>query len=155
MHHYTHLQVQYIYEVDIEDYNKNFDSAIGSITEVWHGSSQANILSILKSGLKVSPPSTAAIAGKMFGNGVYGSQTASKSIGYSLGRWRQPAGESGWLFVCEFAMGKANYPTGATSHLPTGYDSFWAQPEKTGLLNDELIVFKEAQIRVKYLLEIK
>ena len=155
MHHYTHLQVQNIYEVDIEDYNKNFDSAIGSITEVWHGSSQANILSILKSGLKVSPPSTAAIAGKMFGNGVYGSQTASKSIGYSLGRWRQPAGESGWLFVCEFAMGKANYPTGATSHLPTGYDSFWAQPEKTGLLNDELIVFKEAQIRVKYLLEIK
>lgn len=155
MHHYTHLKVQNIYEVDIEDYNKNFDSSIGGITEVWHGSSQANILSILKSGLKVSPPSTAAIAGKMFGNGVYGSQTASKSIGYSLGRWRQPAGESGWLFVCEFAMGKANYPTGATSHLPTGYDSFWAQPEKTGLLNDELIVFKEAQIRVKYLLEIK
>lgn len=156
MHHYTNVRVHDIYEVDIIDYNSKFKKDIGNITEVWHGSGQSNILSILKSGLFVSPPSTAAIAGKMFLNGVYGSQTASKSLGYSLGRWGQGKGDSGWLFVCEFAMGNPYYPTTyGISSFPKGYDSCWAVPAKTNLLNDELIVYSEDQIRIKYLLELK
>lgn len=156
MHHYQNIKIKNVYEVDIVDYNKNFNGN-KNITEVWHGSGQSNILSILKSGLFCSPPSTAAIAGKMFGNGVYGSKTSSKSLGYSMGRWGQGKGESGWLFVCDFAMGNAYYPTqrGGLTKIPDGYDSCWALPEKTGLYNDELIVYNESKIKIKYLLEVK
>ena len=155
MHHYNKVKVVGIYAIDIEDYNANFDLNLGTNTEVWHGSSQANILSIGKVGLKCSPPSTAAIAGKMFGNGVYGSQTSSKSLGYTLGRWGQTTGDSGWLFVCDFAMGKPYYATRSLNSIPAGHDSCWALPKNTGLHNDELIVYRENQIRVKYLLECK
>lgn len=155
MHNYTNRRIGDIYAVDIKEYNRDFDDAIGNIVEVFHGSSQANILSILKSGLMPSPPATAAIAGKMFGAGTYGSTTASKALGYTLGRWGQSSGDSGWLFVCDFAMGNAFYPTGSLSQIPSGFDSCWALPAKTRLLNDELIVYKSKQIRIKYLLEIK
>lgn len=155
MHHYDNVKVREIYAIDIEDYNADFDAHLANQTEVWHGSSQANILSIGKVGLKCSPPSTAAIAGKMFGNGVYGSQTSSKSLGYTMGRWGQSTGDSGWLFVCDFAMGNPYYPTHSIQSIPAGYDSCWALPAKTRLHNDELIVYKERQIRVKYLLECK
>lgn len=155
MHSYGNIKVREIYAVDLEKYNKNFRDQLGTNTQVWHGSGQSNILSILKSGLFTSPPSTAAIAGKMFGNGVYGSETSSKSLGYSLGRWGQSSGDSGWLFVCDFAMGNPFYAKGSLSNIPSGYDSCWALPKNTSLYNDELIVYDESQIRIKYLLEVK
>lgn len=157
MHYYTNLKVTNVYAVDILDYNANFNQKLANVQEVWHGSGQSNILSILKSGLTPSPPSTAAIAGKMFGNGTYGSKTSSKALGYSLGRWGQGKGDSGWLFVCDFVMGNAYYPTGSGGirSVPSGYHSCWALPEKTGLHNDELIVYDSAQIKIKYLIEIK
>lgn len=154
MHSYQHIKVRNVYKVNLLDYNSKYKN-IGNVQEVYHGSSEANILSILKSGLQVSPPSTAIIAGKMFGNGVYGSQTASKSLGYSAGRWGQSKGDCAWLFVCDFAMGNAFYPKtyGASSGVPKGYDSCWALPANTGLHNDELIVYNSNQIKIKYLLE--
>lgn len=156
MHNYQNVKIINIYEVDIVDYNANFVKSSTNIKEVWHGSGQSNILSILKTGLYCSPPSTAAIAGKLFLNGVYGSETASKSLGYTMGRWGQSKGDSGWLFICDFAMGNPYYPTTyGISSLPKGYDSCWALPNKTGLLNDELIVYDEQRIKIKYLLELK
>lgn len=155
MHSYGNIKVKEIYNVDLLKYNQNFRADLANHTQVWHGSGQSNILSILKSGLAVSPPSTAAIAGKMFGNGVYGSETSSKSLGYSLGRWGQSSGDSGWLFVCEFAMGNAYYAKNTLSNVPSGYDSCWALPKNTSLYNDELIVYDANQIRIKYLIEVK
>lgn len=155
MHSYDKVKVREIYNVDLLKYNQNFRSDLANLTQVWHGSGQSNILSILKSGLSVSPPSTAAIAGKMFGNGVYGSETSSKSLGYSLGRWGQSSGDSGWLFVCEFAMGNPYYAKNSLSTIPSGYDSCWALPKNTSLYNDELIVYNSNQIRIKYLIEVK
>lgn len=155
MHSYGNVKVREIYNVDLLKYNANFREELANRVQVWHGSGQSNILSILKSGLFTSPPSTAAIAGKMFGNGVYGSETSSKSLGYSLGRWGQSSGDSGWLFVCEFAMGNPYYAKNSLSNIPSGYDSCWALPKNTSLYNDELIVYNENQIRIKYLLEVK
>lgn len=156
MHHYTNVKILNIYEVDIVDYNANFVKSPTNVKEVWHGSAQANILSILKSGLNVKPPSTAAIAGALFGSGVYGSETSSKSLGYSLGRWGQTSGDNAWLFVCNFEMGNPYYPTSyGINSIPPGYNSCWALPHKTGLHNDELIVYNSNQIKIKYLLELK
>lgn len=153
MHHYDKVKVREIFTITIHDMAKAFDLSVGNIEEVWHGTSQANCLSILKSGLKTAPPSTAAIAGKMFGNGIYGAKNSSKSMGYTFGRWGQGGGDSGWLFVCNFAMGRV-YTTYGSCGKPSGHDSVWAKAGK-GLYNDELIVYKNNQCNIRYLLEVK
>lgn len=127
-----------------------------NVIEVFHGTSERNLLSILINGLKTSPPSTAAIAGKMFGNGIYGAINSTKSLGYtSIGH-----NESGWLLVCDFVMGNYYHPTQDVSHPPSGYESVWALSGKTrgwngGLLHDELIVYQNNKAKIKYLIEVR
>jgi poly [ADP-ribose] polymerase len=156
MHGYDHVHVKEIFAVNIHDMTRAFETQRAPLKEVFHGTSQANCLSILKSGLKVSPPSTAAIAGKMFGNGIYGAINSTKSLGYTYGRWGQGGvGDSGWLFICDFAMGRT-YETRDSlySGAPQGYDSVWAKAGSS-LSNDELIVYRKPQVKIKYLLECK
>lgn len=156
MHGYDAVRVREIFKVTIDEMDNSFKNNCGSIEEVFHGTSQANCLSILKSGLKVSPPSTAAIAGKMFGNGIYGAINSTKSLGYTYGRWGQGSnGDAGWLFICDFAMGKTHSTHGSlSSGAPRGFDSVWAKAGHS-LHNDELIVYKNNQVNIKYLLECK
>jgi hypothetical protein len=155
-HGYDNVRVREIFKVTIHDMANAFEAKTTPVKEVFHGTSQANCLSILKSGLKVSPPSTAAIAGKMWGNGLYGAINSTKSLGYTFGRWGQGGvGDSGWLFICDFAMGKIDYPRYTCSRPTQGYDSIWATASNTGLNNDELIVFRNSQCTIKYLLECK
>lgn len=153
MHNYGGIKIREIFKVNLHDMTNNYEHRTSPHEEVWHGTSQANCLSIMKSGLKCSPPSTAAIAGKMFGNGVYGAKNSSKSLGYTLGRWGQSSGDSGWLFVCDFAMGKTHTAYNSCNP-PHGYDSIWARAGR-GLYNDELIVYRNGQVKIKYLLECK
>lgn len=156
MHGYDNVRVREIFKVTIHDMANVFERATRPIQEVFHGTSQANCLSILKSGLKVSPPSTAAIAGKMFGNGVYGAINSTKSLGYTFGRWGQGGtGDAGWLYVCDFAMGKTEVIYNSQSRgVSRGYDSVWAKAGQA-LHNDELIVYRNNQVNIKYLLECK
>lgn len=154
MHNYNNVHVREIFTVTIHEMNNGFEKTVVPIKEVFHGTSQANCLSILKSGLKVSPPSTAAIAGKMFGNGIYGAINSTKSLGYTYGRWGQGSGgDAGWLFICDFAMGKI-YETHSSCNPQRGYDSVWAKAGQS-LYNDELIVYRNTQVNIKYLLECK
>lgn len=156
-HGYDHVKIRNAYTVNIQDNVSLFESAgknLGNITRVFHGTSEANLLSILKSGMKVSPPATAFIAGKMFGNGVYGAIQSTKALGYTFGRWGGNTGASGWLFICNFAMGKTYNPT-RTGSPPSGYDSTWAKSGDCGLYHDELIVYKNEQIQITHLLECK
>ena len=153
-HGYDNVKVREIFVVNIHEMTNQFEIKTTPIEEVFHGTSQANCLSILKSGLRVSPPSTAAIAGKMFGNGVYGAKASTKSLGYSMGRWGQGGvGDAGWLFICDFAMGKTQIAHSACSPQ-RGYDSIWAKAGQS-LANDELIVYRNQQVKIKYLLECK
>jgi len=154
-HGYDHIKIKNIFKVRINDMAATFNP--DNVTEVFHGTSEANCLSILKSGLKTSPPSTAAIAGKMWGNGVYGAINSSKSLGYTMGRWGQASGDSGWLFVCSFGMGKIYYPKGygTCQRPPNGYDSVWATVKNTGLNHDELIVYENNRVNITHLIECK
>lgn len=154
-HGYDRIKVKNVFKVRINDMAVTFNP--DNVTEVFHGTSEANCLSILKSGLKTSPPSTAAIAGKMWGNGVYGAINSSKSLGYTMGRWGQSSGESGWLFICQFGMGKIHYPTGyGNCHRPpAGCNSVWATVKNTGLNHDELIVYENNRVNVTHLIECK
>jgi hypothetical protein len=154
MHNYGHVKVRQVYTVNIHAMTNGYESKTVPHQEVFHGTSQANCLSILKSGLKTSPPSTAAIAGKMFGNGIYGAINSSKSLGYSLNRWGQGGvGDAGWLFICQFAMGRTKV-VHSSCGKPSDYDSIWAKAGQ-GLYNDELIVYRNSQVKITHLLECK
>jgi poly [ADP-ribose] polymerase len=155
MHGYDNVRVKEIFKVNIHEMDNKFNAAMKPVMEVFHGTSIANALSILKSGLKVSPPDTAVIAGKMMGNGIYGAINSTKSLGYCSGRWTGQTNNSDsyFLFVCSFAMGTI-YTTYTASTLPSGYDSVWAKAGQA-LRNDELVVYKNNQVNINYLLECK
>ena len=156
MHGYDDVKVANIYKIVIKHMDDQFDSqSWGNIQEFYHGTGIANCLSILKSGLQVAPPSSAKIAGKAFGNGTYGANCASKSLGYSLGRWGQGRSNDGaWLFICDFAMGETEFVRHTGSHYPNkGYHSVSALSMNTSFHNDEFIVYHNDQVNIKYLIE--
>lgn len=156
MHSYNSVRITEIYALCLEDMDARFDSSLGNIKEVFHGSSMANVLSILKSGLRVRPPATAKIAGALFGAGIYGTETSTKALGYTFNRWGQGGvGDAGFMFICDFAMGKPYMATSYGCKRPAGYDSIHALPRTTGLSNDELIVPTEKQAKIKYMIELK
>lgn len=87
MHSSSRLRVKRVFKLTIPLIQKRYEAVaakIGGVMELWHGTKKSNILSILKSNLKVSPPATANITGKMFGNGVYFSDQSSKSLNYCV-----------------------------------------------------------------------
>jgi hypothetical protein len=60
------------------------------------------------------------------------------------------------MFLCSIAMGNYQVPKSSTGKTPdSGYDSYWAKPSVYGIMNDEMIVFNNEQIRLDYLLEIE
>ena len=154
VHGYGSIGVKNVYKLKIK---KNWDEFENKpmIKEVWHGTSEANILSILSSGLQCQPPSTAPIAGKLFLNGIYGATDSSKSLQYTLGRFGGARGQCGWMFVLDFSLQNVYYPTTyGISKLEKGYDSVWATKQKAGLRFDELIVYRNSLVRIKYLIEV-
>jgi len=71
---------------------------------LWHGSSAANFISILNTGLKIAPPDV-PIAGAMFGRGIYFADCFAKSLGYT----RYEGSMNIATFVlCQVALGEMN-----------------------------------------------
>jgi len=156
-HSSKHLKIKKIYTIQLNKMKKSFSECNinpSNIMELWHGSNVANILSILNSGLKISPPSTANITGKLFGNGAYFSSDSTKSLNYSCGYWSKSKVNNVFLFVADIEMGNVYIPKYGESLPKCGkYHSCWAKPNISGILNDEMIVYKENQINLKYLIE--
>jgi hypothetical protein len=161
-------------EVDNIDMFKQF----GNRQLLWHGSRIANIMGILSSGLQINP-SNVVRTGSMFGNGVYFSNTASKSAQYVHSK------TDGVILLCEVALGTCYELTHAqyVTTLPSGFQSthgvgktcpdpsqyytdqngliFPMGPlqhsgkvKNSSLLFDEFIVYDPRQIRIKYVLTI-
>lgn len=153
VHGYNNIKVQNVYKVKIQSNVDKFKE-VNPVVEVFHGTSGANCLSILKSGLRAIPPSTAAIAGAMFGPGVYGATDSSKSLQYTAGRFGGKNTGLCYMFICDFSMGKYYEIKTYGGRKPAGYDSIWAKATQTGLRFDELIV-PDDHVKIKYLLELK
>lgn len=152
-HGYSAVKIKNIYKIGIKSNIDRFKK-LNPIVEVFHGTSGANCLSILKSGLKATPPQTAAIAGAMFGGGIYGATDSSKSLQYTAGRFGGKNTGLCYIFICDFSMGKFYDIKSYGGRRPAGYDSIWAKAKNTGLRFDELIV-PDNQVKIKYLLELK
>ena len=152
-------KIKSIYCINIKSDDEAYRHDLKNQMELWHGTKIVNILSILKSGLLMPKYSPGSVTGYMFGQGLYFSNQSSKSLNYCDGMYWNNSSRGDnfiYMFVADIAMGAYQVPKGSTSKLPDiGYDSYWAQPGKSGIMNDEMIVFKNEQIRLKYLLEIE
>ncbi|XP_074658150.1 poly [ADP-ribose] polymerase tankyrase-like [Tubulanus polymorphus] len=91
---------------------------------LWHGSSSANLLSILTRGLLIAPPQVGS-TGAMFGKGIYLADTFKKSSYYC--RNYNEESDTQFMLLCEGALGKIKefkQPLDDESEIPKGnFDS--------------------------------
>ncbi|MDD5649830.1 MAG: WGR domain-containing protein [Candidatus Nanoarchaeia archaeon] len=131
------------------------EKQFGNQHELFHGSKNGNILSILKGGLIIPSCNAGHVTGRMFGDGIYFANASTKSLNYSTGFWggRGNKNSNSFLFLANVAMGKTFVAHDARySGIPHGYDSIHAQKGRS-LYNDEFIVFKLQQATLTYLVE--
>lgn len=158
----THVSSKYklkrLYKIEIEHMHRAFNergSKLGNIMELWHGTKASNILSILKGGLVMPNPRSSHYTGSMFSDGLYFSDQSTKSLNYALNVWSRGGDTSKtFMFIADVAMGKYFTPSGPRNDLPLkGYDSTFAVGGKSGVMNNEMIVYKLEQCNLKYLCE--
>lgn len=161
-HRVKNSKVLNVYRVSLGSQQKAFEKAekeIGNVHLLWHGTRVANALSIMSKGLLMPKVSPGQKAGAMFGDGLYFANQSSKSLQYCDGLfWASGTSSKDkiYMFLASVAVGKSQTPNGVTRKKPAqGYDSYWAKAGKSGVRNDEIIVFKPEQVRLDYLLEIK
>lgn len=96
---------------------------------LWHGTRVSNLASIIYRGLKVAPP-IAPATGYMFGKGIYFADCASKAANFLLiNKKPLEAVSSGFLLLCDVALGSMATLTKGNSSLtkpPDGKDSIFA-----------------------------
>lgn len=131
--------------------------SFGNVKELFHGSKNCNILSILKSGLVIPPVNANYVTGRMFGDGLYFANRSTKSLNYSTNFWNRSFKSkfsNVFLFLSDVSLGNYYETYYSQIGLPKGYDSIWA---KTGrnLSNDEFIIFNLKQHTLTYLIEMK
>jgi poly [ADP-ribose] polymerase len=148
-----------IFKIRIPDERTRFERSekqFGHRKELFHGSKNGNILSILKGGLIIPSVNAGHVTGRMFGDGLYFASNSTKSLNYSTGFWggRSNKNPNSFLFLADVCMGKT-YET--YSHLytgaPHGYNSIHAKKKPGYLFNDEFIVFSLQQATLTYLVE--
>lgn len=195
--HNTHAPTHSGYTVELLDileiqregerdtFQKKFGN-VGNRTLLWHGTRLTNYCSILQKGLLLRPdviPGT-YITGKMFGYGIYGANSFSKSFNYCGASNRENVA---CLFLGEFALGntsnrlKSDYYITKDKLKQTGHDSTWGQGRTTpsghstlpdgvkvpngkltnsnipggSLLYDEFIVYDQHQLNLRYIVKVK
>lgn len=153
----SYLRMKNVYAICINHMKKAFETSgkqMGNVWELFHGTKHSNLISIFRHGLKISPPVSAYITGKMFGNGIYFSDQSTKSLNYSYGYWSGKKDTNCFMLLNDVAMGKYYVPSHSTSsHPPTGYHSYFAKAHQSGVVNNEMIVFAEYQVNPRFLLE--
>jgi len=153
-------KIKNIFTLKIPDERKRFElrgAKLGNRRELFHGSKNCNILSILKNGLIIPPCNASHVTGRMFGPGIYGAHNSTKALNYSIGFWSSKRNRynSSFLFLTDFAMGK-EYEAYSQMYdgAPKGYDSVHAKSGR-GLCNDEYIVYNTHQSTLSYLCELE
>ena len=143
------------------------DNNIKDTKLLFHGSRSENFWSIIKTGL-VLRPTNAVITGKMYGFGCYFAPKCQKSIGYTSlagSYWAGGASNKAYMAIFEVAYGTPyDVYTFDSKYYSLNYDELQKFQKGahclhahagTGMLrNDEIVVYKEEQMTIKYLIEI-
>ena len=148
-------KIKNVFDATLKDERKRYDdcSVGGREVELFHGSRNCNILSIMSGGLII--PHVAA-HGRMFGNGIYAAPASTKALNYSTGFWggknKYP---QAFVFVVKMTLGKEYSPTKSIwGGPPSGHDSVWAEAKKSSLYNDEVIVYGLDQCTITHVIEL-
>ena len=134
---------------------------------LFHGSRSENFWSIIKTGL-VLRPTNAVITGKMFGYGCYYAPKCAKSIGYtslSGSYWAHGGNNTAYMALFDVAYGTPydvynfdskyyNLDYNRLQQFKPGANCLHAHSDRGMLRNDEIVVYKEEQMTIKYLIEI-
>ena len=142
------------------------DNKIKYTKLLWHGSRNENWWSIINTGLVLRP--SAVVTGKMFGYGIYFAPKAQKSLGYTSlhgSYWAGGNSNSAFMSLYDVAYGKPyDVHSFDSKYYNFNYESLQREckganclhaHEGSMLRNDEIIVYKEDQITIKYLVELK
>ncbi|MNL91380.1 Poly(ADP-ribose) polymerase catalytic domain protein [compost metagenome] len=154
-----------------------FDNSYGNVRHLFHGSRNANLVGILSSHLKMPNTLGGNIykAGAMFGPGIYFASDSTKSANYSMANWggKPNKYKTFYMFICEVALGRVHMDFSSNYHLsaPSGYDSVMGvgrsslesmitrgevpRGRGSSLINNEFIVYRENQARIKYIVELE
>lgn len=157
----TNLKTQNRFDKFVKDNN------IKDTRLLFHGSRSENFWSIIKTGL-VLRPTNAVITGKMFGYGVYYAPRCAKSIGYtslSGSYWARGGCNTAYMAIFDVAYGTPydvydfdskyyNLDYNKLQQFKQGANCLHAHADKGMLRNDEIVVYKEEQMTIKYLIEI-
>lgn len=133
------------------------------IHHLFHGSRNENFWSIITNGLTINPCNV-VITGKMFGNGTYFAPKAAKAMGYTSrygSKWACGSSNSGFLAIYKVATGTPYRLENAQTDLTyaklqqrcKGAHCTWGYAG-TSLREDEVIVYKDEQSTIEYLIEI-
>lgn len=143
------------------------ENNIKDVRLLFHGSRNENWWSIINTGL-ILKPTNAVITGKMFGYGIYYAPKARKSLGYtslSGSYWARGNSNSGFMALMDVAYGKPydvysfdskyhSFDYNALQRNCPGANCLHAH-EGSMLRNDEIIIYKEEQCTIHYLIELK
>jgi poly [ADP-ribose] polymerase len=157
----AHYDVYTVYKLSIDTMSeafKNKGSKVGNIKRLWHGTKASNMLSILKGGMIIPKGygGTIQVTGRMFGDGLYFSDQSTKAIRYATGAWGGGgSSDRKFMFLVDVAMGNEYFPSGWSGNLtlPRGYHSCFAKAGRSGVMNNEMIVYNTAQANPVYIVE--
>ncbi|MGF1490092.1 MAG: WGR domain-containing protein [Prochloraceae cyanobacterium] len=157
-HHISaNYQLSRVYEIDIPSMRRAFElksKQIGNVKLHWHGTKASNLLSILRQGLIIPPANAVHCTGRMFGNGIYGSEQSTKALNYATNYWNQSgdSNQKAFMLLCDFALGREYYPKNLNVSYPVkDYDSTYVDPGNANIINQESIVYNTDQVNIKYL----
>ena len=157
----TNLRTQERFDRFVEE------NEIDDVRLLFHGSRNENWWSIINTGL-VLRPTNAVITGKLLGYGLYYAPKAQKSLGYtslSGSYWAHGSSQYGFMALMNVAYGKP-YDVHTFDSKYGGFTYDVLQKECPGancvhahagsmLRNDEIVVYKEEQCTIKYLVELR
>ncbi len=163
MHQSNNLSVQTVYTVNIKNMQTAFNKhgkKMKNIWQLWHGTKASNLLSIMRQGLVIPPSSSGHVTGRMYGNGAYFSDISTKALNYATNFWGGAGNiDRTFMFLADVAMGKYHIAQGSWDNYPKrDSDSTWAKGKdkggvNSGVINDEMIVYRLDQCNLIYLVE--
>lgn len=153
-HQSSRMRLRRAWKMSIKSQEDAFESDLKPIMELWHGTKDVNLLSILKNGFIIPKRNQGiSIAGRMYGDGVYFSDQSTKSLNYAGGFWGGQKSQRPFMLLNDVAMGRQYMAQRSLSGgCPKGYDSTFAKAG-SAVLNNEMIVYRLSQIRAKFLCE--
>jgi len=129
-----------------------------NIIPLFHGTRTQNVSGIFKRGILIRP-SGVVITGAMYGNGAYYAQHSTKSINYTSIKssyWAKGGEDKGYLFIADCILGNQKIAQGSHQYSAKNIapdHSVWAKSGKSGVLNDEFMIYDVKQQQLRYILE--